>query len=93
MSDEKNISTNKQDKKRARRRAISGYDRHKVLCPHCNKEILDHFTECPFCHNALTPYGYTGDEKKSARNKRIAGYIGVAVAIAVVIVVLIVNLV
>lgn len=59
--------------------------KHIVICPHCNKEVLDHMTQCPFCKGRLTPRGYspTMDEATKRKIKRttsailwtIAGFI------------------
>lgn len=46
--------------------------KHIVICPHCEKEVLDHMTQCPFCKGRLTPRGYspTLDEATRRRIKR-----------------------
>ena len=60
-------------------------EKHKVPCPHCGRDVLDHMTECPFCHGALTPGGRAPlDPARLKRLKRVLNIVGFALAIAVV---------
>ncbi|MCH5160931.1 MAG: hypothetical protein J1G04_02770 [Clostridiales bacterium] len=80
---EKTIVEDKRDEAKPKRRK-SNYERHLVPCPHCGKDILDHFTECPHCGGKVDPLGYHGDEKKIARIKRITSVIGVILSIGMI---------
>ena len=61
--------------------------RHIVICPHCGRKALDHMTECPSCHGALTPRGYTPmDGKKMAAVRstvRLIVMAGAAIALLI----------
>lgn len=61
--------------------------RHVVPCPHCNKEVLDHMTECPFCKGKLKPRYYTSsrDATQAKNLKRTMNVIGFAIAAVMVI--------
>ena len=62
-----------------------GMQRHIVNCPSCGKEVLDHMTECPFCHGTLTPLGYR--EKDPARIGKVRKVVyGICIGIAVVLI-------
>ncbi len=78
------------EEKRAEKRKRA-MERHIVSCPHCGKEVLDHMTECPFCHGQLTPLGYGGRDEKKFKIARIVTYsVLFAIAIAVVVVMFVV---
>ena len=83
---EKKAAAGGEEKKadQVKHRRLSNYERHLVPCPHCGKDILDHFTECPHCGGAVEPLGYHGDEKKIARIKRITTVIGVVLSIGLI---------
>ena len=69
---------------------ITNVEKHKVSCPHCGKDVLDHMTICPFCEGALTPAGYKPmDEETRKRVKRILSIIGFAAAAVVILLILI----
>jgi len=69
---------------------ITNVEKHKVPCPHCGKDVLDHMTKCPFCEGALTPAGYKPmDEETRKRVKRILSIIGFAAAAVVILLILI----
>ncbi len=60
--------------------------KHIVSCPACGKDVLDHMTECPFCHGSLTPKGYAGPQSENyevIRKWMRIGFIAVAVVAAV----------
>ncbi len=69
---------------KVKHKRLSNYERHLVPCPHCGKDILDHFTECPHCGGAVDPLGYHCDEKKLARVKRISTIVGVVLSIGLI---------
>ncbi len=75
---------NCKDGGKVKHKRLSNYERHLVPCPHCGKDILDHFTECPHCGGAVDPLGYHCDEKKLARIKRISTIIGVVLSIGLI---------
>lgn len=81
---------NDADKKSEKRRKISNYEKHLRPCPHCGKDILDHFTECPHCGKAVDPKGYHANEEKLVRIKRITQIIGFILTIGLVAVILVV---
>ena len=66
--------------------------RHIVVCPHCDREVLDHMTQCPFCKGKLTPRGYTPimDETTQRRVKRITT-IGLSVIAGALIIYILVR--
>ncbi len=74
------------EKKRAEKRERAR-KKHIVLCPHCQREVLDHMTECPFCHGELTPLGYRGRNEKTFKIVRAVSY-AVLFAIAAAVFVL-----
>lgn len=47
----------------------SNLEKHLIACPHCGKQVLDHFTQCPHCKGELTPSGYTGKHDIKAQEK------------------------
>ena len=60
-------------------------EKHKVPCPHCGREVLDHMTQCPFCKGELTPGGRRPlDQEKLRRVRRILNIAGFVVAAAVI---------
>jgi len=60
-------------------------EKHLVKCPHCGRDVLDHMTECPFCHGALMPGGRRPlDPDKLRRARRALNAVGFAIAAAVV---------
>ena len=61
--------------------------KHIVICPHCNKEVLDHMTQCPFCKGQLTPKGYTPimDDETRRRVKRTTNIIFWTIAAGIII--------
>lgn len=83
------VYEDKEEKERRRReKAQARMDRHKVKCPHCGADALDHMTKCPKCGGELKPLGYVPmDEKKRKLIKGICYGIGIAVAIAIVVVI------
>ena len=91
-NEDKNITESGEEKadgqaeeKKVKHSRLSNYEKHLVPCPHCGKDILDHFTECPHCGGAVDPLGYCGDEKKLARAKRISTIVGVILSIGLVV--------
>lgn len=54
--------------------------KHIVSCPACGKDVLDHMTECPFCHAALRPKGYAGPQSEHYDQVRKWTRIGFVVA-------------
>lgn len=61
-------------------------EKHTVLCPHCNKPVLDHMTECPHCKGKLTPRGYQPLSDEKIKKIRIVTYsIGAVVAIGIIL--------
>lgn len=64
----------------------SNLERHLVNCPHCGKEVLDHFTQCPHCKGELTPRGYTeGDAKSRTKIRNILFVVLLVIAVAVLV--------
>ena len=60
---------------------LSRFKRHMVKCPHCGKDVLDHMTECPFCHGELDGYAYRPlDTEKTRRIRTILGMVILALA-------------
>ena len=65
-----------------------GKERHVVKCPHCGKDVLDHFTECPHCKGKLeSAYYDTTNLNSAGRQKLRAIYVIITVFIVVAIVV------
>ncbi|MFA5449868.1 MAG: hypothetical protein WC292_05470 [Clostridia bacterium] len=65
-------------------------DKHKVVCPHCPKDVLDHMTVCPFCGGKLIPQGYNPpNPAKMKKIKLIAwvilGIVATAIAIFIIL--------
>ena len=59
---------------------------HVVVCPHCNKNVLDHMTKCPYCGGELTPANYRSmSAEKRAAIKKVTYAIGAIVAVAVIV--------
>lgn len=70
---------------------VMDYKKHLVKCPHCGKDVLDHMTECPFCHGELTPGGIKPlDREKLERTKRIINLVFFIIA-GVIIIAIVVN--
>ena len=88
--DKNESAENKQTGTNPKRRK-SNYERHLVPCPHCGKDILDHFTKCPHCGGDVDPLGYHGDEKKIARIKRITTIIGAILSIGMIVAIIAVT--
>ena len=62
-------------------RDMSKFKRHMVRCPNCGKDVLDHMTECPFCHGELEGYSYRPlDPDKVRRIRTIATIVILALA-------------
>lgn len=63
--------------------------KHIVKCPHCQKDILDHMRECPFCKGTLTPQGYTPMNVRTKKKlKIILTFSLTAIAIAIIVMII-----
>lgn len=64
------------------KKSVTNFEKHLVKCPSCGKDVLDHMTECPFCHAKLSPSNYTAiDSEKQKKIKRILTIIGMIIAV------------
>ena len=72
-----------EDQELKRQREI---EKHTVLCPHCQKPVLDHMTQCPHCKQKLEPRGYQPLSDEKIEKIRIITYsVGAVVAIAIIV--------
>ena len=61
-------------------------EKHMMLCPHCNRAVLDHLTECPHCGGELTPRGYRPmDEETMKKVKKVTFIVGLVIAVVVIL--------
>ena len=70
--------------------SFSRWEKHLVKCPHCKKDVLDHMTQCPFCHGELTK----SDRFDPSTLKKIRFWLHVifyGIAIAIVVFLLLRN--
>ena len=66
------------------KKSMTNLEKHLVKCPSCGKDVLDHMTECPFCHAELTPSNYTTlDPEKQKKIKRILTIVLMIIAVVV----------
>ena len=64
------------------KKSVTNLEKHLVKCPSCGKDVLDHMTECPFCHAKLSPSNYSSlDPDKQKKIKRILTIILMIIAI------------
>lgn len=57
---------------------------HLVPCPQCGKDVLDHMTECPFCHASIKPTAYSPmDPAQIKKIRRTLTIIGMIIALLV----------
>lgn len=70
--------------KRKKKPSRWSYERHLVKCPHCDRNVLDHMTECPFCHEEITAYAYKPLAEGSLKTVKIVAT-AVLIIIAVVL--------
>lgn len=69
-----------------RLRAQEYNEKHTVLCPHCNRAVLDHMTKCPHCGGDLKPVGYTPMTDKQIKKVKIITFsVGMVIAIVVLL--------
>lgn len=65
-------------------------EKHIVKCEHCGKDVLDHMTQCPYCHGELHGNGYkpmTDEQIKKIRVPlTIIGIVVVAVLIILTVI-------
>ncbi|MEG1923332.1 MAG: hypothetical protein RR054_01735 [Clostridia bacterium] len=65
----------------------TNYEKHLIKCEHCGKDVLDHFTECPFCHGELKGYGYKPmSDTEIKKIKTPLFIIGAIIAIVIVLI-------
>jgi len=68
----------------SKKTSLTNFEKHLVKCPSCGKDVLDHMTECPFCHAKLSPSRYTTlDPEKQKKIKRILTIIGMIIALII----------
>lgn len=66
------------------KKSMTNLEKHLVKCPSCGKDVLDHMTECPFCHAELSPTNYTSlDPVKQKKIRRVLTIIGMIIALIV----------
>ena len=90
MKKRNTVYEDRAEKEEARReRHRSDVERHTVLCPHCQKPVLDHMTKCPKCGGELTPDGYRPPNPKTMKIIKIVSYtIGFAVAAVIAVMII-----
>ena len=79
----KNRNTVYEDRERKRQREL---EKHTVICPHCKKPVLDHYTECPHCKGKLEPRGYQPLSDEKIKKIRIVTYtVGGIIAVGIIV--------
>jgi uncharacterized membrane protein YvbJ len=64
-------------------------EKHIVKCPHCGKDMLDHMSECPSCHEKIEHKYSPMDEVRLKRVKMITNVVGAIIAIGLIVWILI----